>query len=59
MRRRRGGLPTKIGKPIARLCPLAGVPRRRQLGILDGKIRVPDNFDELYEDEIRELFEGS
>jgi antitoxin (DNA-binding transcriptional repressor) of toxin-antitoxin stability system len=49
----------KAGKPIARLCALTGVPRRRQLGILDGKIRVPDNFDELYEDEIRELFEGS
>jgi prevent-host-death family protein len=50
---------TKYGKPIARLCPLAGVSRRRQLGILDGKLRVPDNFDELYEDEIRELFEDS
>jgi prevent-host-death family protein len=49
----------KAGKPIARLCPLTGAPRRRQLGILDGKVRVPDNFDELYEDEIRELFEGS
>jgi prevent-host-death family protein len=49
----------KAGKPIARLCPLAGPPRRRQLGILNGKIRVPDNFDELYEEEIRALFEGS
>ena len=47
----------KAGKPVARLCPLAEPPRRRQLGILNGKIEVPDNFDTLYEDEIRELFE--
>jgi prevent-host-death family protein len=49
----------KSGKPIARLCPLAEPKRRRKLGILDGKLRVPNNFDELYEDEIRELFEGT
>ena len=48
----------KSGKPIARLCPLAGPPRRRQLGILEGKIHIPDNFDELYEEEIQALFEG-
>lgn len=44
---------TKRGKPVARLCPLA----RRQLGRLNGKIRVPDDFDTLYEEEIRQLFE--
>ena len=27
------------------------------LGRLGGKLVVPDNFDQLYEDEIRELFE--
>ena len=48
----------KSGKPVARLCPLAGPPRRRQLGTLNGKIHVPDNFDELYEEEIERLFEG-
>jgi prevent-host-death family protein len=47
----------KSGKPVARLCPLAEPPRRRQLGILNGKIVVPDNFDELYEEEIRAMFE--
>jgi prevent-host-death family protein len=46
---------TKYGKPIARLCSL--VPQRRQLGRLNGKIRVPDDFDRLYEEEIRQLFE--
>lgn len=48
----------KSGKPIARLCPLAPAARRRKLGILEGKIHIPDNFDELYADEIRDLFEG-
>lgn len=48
----------KSGKPLARLCPLAGPPRRRQLGTLNGKIQVPDNFDELCEEEIVRLFEG-
>ena len=47
----------KSGKPVARLCPLAPPKRRRTLGILNGKIQVPDNFDELYVEEIRALFE--
>ena len=47
----------KSGKPVARLCPLAEAPRRRKLGVLNGKIEVPDNFDELYEEEIRAMFE--
>jgi prevent-host-death family protein len=47
----------KAGKPVARLCPLAAPKPRRKLGILDGKIQVPDNFDTLYEEEIRKLFE--
>jgi prevent-host-death family protein len=47
----------KAGKPVARLVPLAEPKPRRVLGRLRGKIVVPDNFDTLYEDEIRELFE--
>ena len=37
------------GKPIARLCPLAEPKPKRELGRLNGKIVVPDNFDTLYE----------
>jgi len=49
----------KAGKPYARLCPLAEAPRRqRVLGILNGKFHIPDNFDTLFEDEIREMFEN-
>jgi prevent-host-death family protein len=47
----------KAGKPVARLCPLTERKPRRKLGILDGKILVPDDFDTMYEEEIRRLFE--
>jgi prevent-host-death family protein len=47
----------KAGKPIARLCPLAEPKQKRVLGILNGKIEVPDNFDDLYAEEIQKLFE--
>jgi prevent-host-death family protein len=47
----------KAGKPVARLCPLAEPKPRRKLGILDGKIQVPDDFDTMHEEEIRRLFE--
>ena len=47
----------KSGKPIARLCPLAQPKPKRVLGRLRGQIVVPDKFDQLYEEEIRELFE--
>jgi prevent-host-death family protein len=48
----------KAGKPLARLGPLAEPKRRRQLGILEGKIQVPDDFDRMFEEEIQALFEG-
>jgi prevent-host-death family protein len=47
----------KSGKPIARLCPLAEPKKRRELGRLRGQFEVPDDFDTMCEDEIRELFE--
>jgi prevent-host-death family protein len=47
----------KSGKPVARLCPLAEPKKPRVLGRLRGQIVVPDDFDTLCEDEIRELFE--
>lgn len=47
----------KSGKPVARLCPLAEPKKRRELGRLRGQFEVPDDFDTMCEDEIRELFE--
>ena len=48
----------KSGKPVARLCPLEEPKKRRVLGRLRGQIEVPDDFDTMCEDEIRELFEN-
>jgi prevent-host-death family protein len=47
----------KSGKPVARLCPLDEQKKPRVLGRLRGQIVVPDDFDTLCEDQIRELFE--
>ena len=48
---------TKRGRPVARLCPLVEPRRRRELGRLDGKIQVRDNFDYLYAEDFRRLFD--
>jgi prevent-host-death family protein len=47
----------KSGKPRARLVPLAEPKKQRELGRLRGKIKVPDDFDQMCEEEIRTLFE--
>ena len=50
----------KAGKPVARLMPLAPLQKEpRRLGLGRGQFQVPDNFDTLYGDEIRRLFEGT
>lgn len=48
----------KAGKAIARLVPLDAPPKKRQLGLLKGKLRVPDDFDEPLADGELGLFEG-
>jgi prevent-host-death family protein len=47
----------KAGKPVARLCPLAHRAGKRKLGGLEGKLRIPDDFDAPLPDEILDLFE--
>lgn len=47
----------KAGEPKARLSPLAGKPRRKKLGLLKGKIKVPDDFN-VPIDELIADFEG-
>jgi prevent-host-death family protein len=50
----------KAGRPVARLVPLEPVtsdgPRRT--GFMLGMYSVPDDFDRMFEDEIRSAFEG-
>jgi prevent-host-death family protein len=48
----------KSGKPVARLGPLVRPQRKRRLGILTGKLRVPEDFDAALPDEVIEAFEG-
>jgi prevent-host-death family protein len=35
----------RAGKPVARLVPLEPGVRAKKLGLLKGRIRVPDDFD--------------
>ena len=48
----------KAGKPLARLGPLVEPRTKRRLGILAGKLRVPEDFDAPLPDEVIEAFEG-
>jgi prevent-host-death family protein len=48
----------KAGRPVARLGPLARRVKKRRLGLLDGKLRVPDDFNESLPDEVIAAFEG-
>jgi prevent-host-death family protein len=48
----------KAGKPMARLVPLTGVPRPKKLGLLRGKIRVSDRFNEPLPETVLDEFEG-
>ena len=48
----------KSGKPVARLGPLAEAQRKRRLGVLAGKLRVPEDFDAPLPEEVIDAFEG-
>ena len=48
----------KAGKPMARLVPLASTPRTKTLGLLKGRIRVPDDFNAPLPDEILDQTAG-
>ena len=48
----------KAGKPMARLMPLAGPRPKRRLGVLAGKLRVSEDFDDPLPDDILDAFEG-
>ncbi len=48
----------KAGKPVARLVPVRPARKRRKLGWLKGKFRVPHDFDAALPDEVIADFEG-
>lgn len=47
----------KAGKPVARLVPLADAPRPKKLGLLRGKIEIPDDFNAPLDEDILATFE--
>ncbi|TMH56659.1 MAG: type II toxin-antitoxin system Phd/YefM family antitoxin [Betaproteobacteria bacterium] len=49
---------TKAGKPMAKLVPLVTTNRVRKLGILKGKIKIPDDFDAPLPAKVIAGFEG-
>jgi len=48
----------KAGKPMARLTPIAAAVRKKNLGLLKGKVKVPDDFNAPLDDETLASFEG-
>ena len=49
----------KAGKPMARLTSLSGAPRTKKLGLLKGKLKIPDDFNSPLDDATAASFEGS
>jgi prevent-host-death family protein len=48
----------KAGKPMARLTPILAPVRKKHLGLLKGKIKVPDDFNSPLDEEALSGFEG-
>lgn len=46
---------SKAGKPVAKLVPIKENLKPRRLGLLMGKIEIPDNFNDE-DEEINKLF---
>ncbi len=48
----------RAGRPVARLTRLKDAGRKRRLGILDGKFRIPEDFNRHLPDAVLDSFEG-
>ena len=48
----------RAGKPVARLVPLKATSGPRKLGILKGKLKIPDDFDAPLPPRVLAEFEG-
>ena len=49
----------KAGKPLAKLRPIAAHVKKKKLGLLKNKIRVPDDFNAPLPKDVLAGFEGS
>ncbi len=48
----------RAGRPVARLTRLREAGQRRRLGILNGKFRIPEDFNRPLPDVVKDSFEG-
>ena len=48
----------RAGRPVARLAPLASCRAPRKLGLLDGRFRIPDDFNAPLPKELLQAFFG-
>ncbi len=48
----------RAGKPAVKLVPLTRARGRRRLGLLDGKFRIADDFNEPLPESVLRAFEG-
>ena len=48
----------KAGKPLVKVTALDATAKPRRLGFLEGKFKIPPDFDRMGEGEISALFEG-
>jgi prevent-host-death family protein len=48
----------KAGKPAARLSPINAPVKKKNLGLLRGKIKVADDFNMPMDDDVLAQFEG-
>ena len=48
----------KAGRPLAKLSPLSTPVKKKKLGLLKGKVKVPDDFNKTLPDDITAGFEG-
>ena len=50
----------KAGKPLVKVVPIdaPAATEKKRLGFMEGLIKVPDDFDTMFADEIEEMFYG-
>jgi prevent-host-death family protein len=48
----------RAGRPVARLTRLAGKDKKRRLGVLDGRFRIPADFNAPLPEDVLRGFEG-
>ena len=48
----------KAGKPMVKVTAVDPPREIRRLGALDGQYSIPEDFDTMFAEEIRQMFEG-